>query len=95
MGFWNQTFWVCHGFFLKHYGYIYFPPPKTKKKLQPPRLVAARTFGGAAVAACMQADLRDRGVMGPIGVEDHFLFWRSAMLEPRVSISKLFVMFQE
>ena len=51
-----------------------FPPPKTKKKLQPPRLVAARTFGGAAVAACMQADLRDRGVMGPIGVEDHFLF---------------------
>ena len=34
--------------------------PATKRlsgKIQPPRLVAARTFGGAALAACMQADL--------------------------------------
>lgn len=60
-----------------------FIPPPPKKKTSTAPAIAARTFGGAAVAACMQADLRDWVVMGPM--EGDF-FLKSAMLESRFTI---------
>jgi len=48
----------------------FISPPKKKPSTAP--AIAARTFGGAAVAACMQADLRDWVFMGPM--EDHLFF---------------------
>ena len=44
------------GFFIYSFPALYVniqPPPQKKKTLQPTRLVAARTFGGATLAASM------------------------------------------